>query len=111
MPHAGRPGRSLTCARGAAPIRCGTRLPSPPGTRRMVDGRPFMETTVDTDHSTGTHPDHRPASAPTNMAAVPAIVDTLAYPISPDYVTSWTLICVCQVELLARPLSVVQVCK
>jgi hypothetical protein len=43
---------------------------------------------VDTEPHTGTQP-ASPAAA-SSLAAVPAIVDTLAYPISPDYVTSWT---------------------
>jgi hypothetical protein len=44
---------------------------------------------VNTDHDL--HPATRPASPPTaNQAAEPATVDSLAYPISPDYVKSWT---------------------
>lgn len=44
-------------------------------------------------------------------AAVEPTADTLAYPISPDYVKSWTLTCTCQAKLLVKQLSIFQPCE
>src|SRR5439155_4822328 len=72
-PHTVHPGR------GCSPVRF------PAG------HEPAEETTVDIDHGTDRHPVHHRADVrTTDSAADPTAVDTLAYPISPDYVKSWT---------------------
>ena len=64
------------------------------------------------DHGTDKHPEHHRADVrTTNSAADPTAVDTLAYPISPDYVKSWTLICVCQAVSLVKSRTSVQASK
>jgi hypothetical protein len=51
---------------------------------------PPNETTVDSDVRTGEDTEHHHAGARTTAAPDPATADTLTYPISPDYVKSWT---------------------
>ncbi|MEU4243084.1 hypothetical protein [Actinoplanes sp. NPDC026619] len=52
--------------------------------------------------------DH-PAIAATTAA--PQSLDTLAYPISPEYVKSWTLTCICQAKWLVKQLTIFQACE
>ncbi|HEX8627206.1 MAG TPA: hypothetical protein VF755_03430 [Catenuloplanes sp.] len=58
-----------------------------------------------TDHPAGTQTDRQHAGATSDISAPPpAAVDTLAYPISPDYVKSWTPVrALC--ELIANALD------
>jgi hypothetical protein len=63
---------------------------------------------VDTASPTVQNPTN-PSDAIT--APSPTIVDTLAYPISPDYVKSWTLTCICQAKLLVKQLRIFQPCE
>lgn len=64
---------------------------------------------------TGNHAVQTPPSPTGASTTVPApdptIVDTLAYPISPDYVKSCVLICICQVKLLVKSLDFSLACK
>lgn len=67
---------------------------------------------MDIDDGADKHPEHHDEETRTiNSAADPTTVDTLAYPVSPDYVKSWTVTCICQAKLLVRQLSIFQPCK
>jgi hypothetical protein len=53
--------------------------------------QPTKETTVDINHGADKHPEHHRANVRTTDSAADLTgVDTLAYPLSPDYVKSWT---------------------
>lgn len=50
-------------------------------------------------------------SAPVTAEDQAAATAMLSYPILPDYVKSWTLICICQAALLVKSRTSAQACK